>query len=99
MQPPIHKSEPLEWFDDVPKEPGYYWFYGEPQWGSMGGHYTGAFQPKNRLMLVEVKKISNGVIAVGDGRFLRLHKWDEKSEGFLGRWAQVTIPLTPAKEE
>lgn len=85
----------LDWFDDPPKEPGDYWFYGEPYMGEMGGHYTGTVKPCNKLILVEVHRIINGLAAVGNGNFVPLRKWDGKNRGYLGKWANATLPEIP----
>ena len=93
-QPPPHITIDEQWYDDPPQTPGYYWFYGEPHMGSMGGHYSGTVKPRYKLYLVEVHKISNGVIGVSNGQFISLRKWNINSmqEGVLGHWAQAKIP-------
>ncbi len=94
MQPPLHKITDAEWFDDPPQEPGYYWFYGDPYMGEMGGHYNGTVDPEYGLQLVEIHEIANGVMGVSNGQFIPLEKWNPESrhKGVLGKWAQVIIP-------
>jgi len=88
---PSHKTEKLEWFDEAPTEIGLYWFYGA-EMGGMGGHYDGTVKPEAKLKLISIRKISNGILAVTDGHFFELNKWDGKKAGWLGRWAQCTVP-------
>lgn len=92
VRPPVHLVREVDWFWHAPVEPGYYWFFGDQHMGECGGHFTGVVQPENRLCLVEVFKISNGIMAQSGGQFFNLHKWDGKVAGHLGRWAQATIP-------
>lgn len=93
--PPPHFSVKQPWFDDSPSEPGYYWFYGEPLMGEMGGHYNGTVEPEHKLYLVEVVAVRNGVLAVTRGHFMPLRKWDGVRRGFLGKWSHAVVPDAP----
>ncbi len=86
-----------EWTETPPSEPGYYWLYGEDSYGSMGGHYTGSVPPEKRLHYVEVRAISNGLMAVTSGRVISLKKFDaeKRQEGHMGVWQPVDIPSLP----
>ena len=92
VSPPTHLLVQSEWFDDAPTQPGYYWLLGDPYMGEMGGHFTGVTKPEIRLQLVEVSRISNGLLAVCGGHFITLNKWDGKQKGFHGKWAQAVVP-------
>tara|TARA_R110000868_G_scaffold14070_3_gene65605 strand:- start:1320 stop:1685 length:366 start_codon:yes stop_codon:yes gene_type:complete len=92
MNIPINTVVAQKWFDDAPTEPGYYWFYGEPWMGEMGGHYTGKVPPENRLMLVEIKQVTNGIVGISSGQFMNLRKWDGKQRGFFGKWTNAIVP-------
>lgn len=91
-RPPVHAVVIQRWHDDPPTEPGYYWFYGDPWMGQMGGHYAGTVGPENRLMLVEVQRVANGVVGVASGHFISLRKWDGRQAGCEGRWTAAIIP-------
>ena len=99
-RPPTHITIDEQWYDDPPQIPGYYWFYGDPHMGSMGGHYSGTVKPDYRLCLVEVFAISNGVLGVSNGQFIPLNKWniESKTQGVVGKWAQAKIPTIPNEE-
>jgi hypothetical protein len=90
--------EPQTWHADAPTKPGMYWFYGEPWMGEMGGHYTGTVKPEMRLSPVEIVRLSNGLIGMVSGQFMRLTKWDGKSPGYLGKWTIAVLPDTTFKE-
>jgi len=94
MKPPIHNSVETEWFDEAPSEPGFYWLLGDPYMGSMGGHDAGTIEPENRLLLVEVCTVSNGLMAVANGNFMQLEKWykGKRGEGWVGKWARAILP-------
>lgn len=95
VQPPIEVD--AEWFDDLPVEPGLYWFLGELHMGSMGGHYSGSIKPEFELRLVTVVRTRNGLTAHSSGHFVSMCKWDKEKmrTGVLGKWAQVMIPKRP----
>lgn len=63
----------------------------------MGGHYSGQIQPTKETHLVRIRKISNGLMAVTDGRFMSLKPFDKekKQEGYLGFWKKADLPTTP----
>ncbi len=87
-----------EWFDEAPVEPGYYWFFGDPWMGEMGGHFSGVTTPDYKLCLVHVWKIgaggSGGLAGVADGHFFNLKKWNGRGKGWLGRWGRAILPDT-----
>lgn len=71
------------WQTEWPKTVGEWWFYGW-QYGDK--------QSPPRLHLVRVRKIQNGFMIVGDGRF-----WYE-SEGAIGKWMKADMPKLPDLE-
>lgn len=91
-RPPVHTVVEQQGYDDPPDQPGYYWFYGDPWMGQMGGHYAGTIDPDKRLMLVEVERIANGLLAISKGQFIPLTKWDGKQKGYEGKWMSAIIP-------
>lgn len=38
----------VEWSEKAPTEPGKYWFWGVPVYGTMGQHYYDDYVPKNQ---------------------------------------------------
>jgi len=89
------------WTEAPPTEPGHYWLYGEDSYGAMGGHYTGSIPPETLLHYVEVRAISNGMMAVTSGRFISLKKFDaeKRQEGHIGVWQRVIHPSLPNDQE
>jgi hypothetical protein len=83
------------WTEDIPTEPGFYWFYGEPFMGEMGGHYDGTILPNNKLFIIKIHKNPSGLIAWTDGAFISLRKWDGKKRGVLGKWMPLPTPQLP----
>ena len=72
----------MNWMNDWPIEPGYYWFYG---W---------RFQDRDRLKelcYVKAYKIQNGISYVTCGHFLY------KEEGAKGVWQLVNLPELPTE--
>lgn len=69
-----------EWYTAWPTEPGYYWFAGWP------------FRFRDRepeLHFVKVRKISNGIAFITNGRFLY------QQEGAFGAWMKADVPIPP----
>jgi len=93
----------IDWTEEAPTEPGFYWFYGDPRYGSMGKDYmeehvnTESIGPS--VVLVEVFKISNGLMAKSEGTFVSLKKFEleKKCEGYLGFWKVCDIPVPPVE--
>lgn len=85
------------WAETPPTEPGAYWLYGDASYGSMGGHYSGTIQPEFRLHFVNVRAISNGLMAITEGRFISLRKFDSavRQEGHIGVWQPAKLPVLP----
>lgn len=89
---------PQIWYADAPSQPGYYWFYGEPFMGQMGGHYTGSVQPVICLHSVKLQLVGGKLMAVVDGQFMPLNKWDGSRVGYYGKWAVASLPYASVKE-
>ncbi len=87
----------LEWFDHFPTEPGTYWLYGDPEFGSMGGHYTGTIPFEPAMYFVEIFEIANGMLAKTEGRmvFDRPFDAEKRQAGFIGKWRKATLPDPP----
>lgn len=88
---------PEDWSFDPPKEEGRYWFYGDPRFGSMGGHFAGTVPPRLELHLVNVNRISNGFVFVCNGHFMPSRPFDKnrRSEGYVGVWQRAYAPPLP----
>lgn len=71
----------LEWIDEWPTRPGWYWFYGQ-----CFGDRTG--QPE--FHYVKVTKTSNSIAYLTGGHFLY------PSEHAEGVWQPVVFPALPA---
>jgi hypothetical protein len=85
------------WSREFPSKEGLFWFYGESNFGAMGGHFTGSVLPEPRFILVKIHKITNGLMAVGDGRFLPTDPFcmEGQSSGYLGFWKDASLPDGP----
>lgn len=70
----------IEWQDDFPKEPGYWWFYGWP--------FGKRQQPDPELCFVEVRKIVNGFMHTTKGFFL----YESEAKG---KWQKAILPELP----
>ena len=86
-----------QWQDTPPDSEGLWWLYGDPQFGSMGGHYTGSILFEPELHVITVQKISNGLMAHARGQFINLRPFDKRRqlEGYIGKWARVNMPELP----
>ena len=78
----ISEIKPKAWSGNWPIEPGYYWAYGQYKSLLKAGGY-----PRD-IMLVKVRKVSNGIMYVGDGQFL----YPEEMDLF---WLPATPPRGP----
>lgn len=88
---------PDDWTSSAPTKKGSYWFYGDECFGSMGGHFTGSIPPRLELHYVTVRAISNGMMAVTNGRFMPMRPFDPsvRREGYVGVWQPVQMPSLP----
>ena len=72
-----------KWTKTWPEEEGTYWFYG----------WSNAYNMNNgrevKLKLVNVRKISNGMLYLVGSEFLR------SSEGAYGMWLKTDLPECP----
>jgi hypothetical protein len=88
------------WRAEPPDEEGLWWLYGEEEFGTMGGNYTGVFPPKIELHCVKVWRIGGddgSLQGVCDGRFTDLRPFDREKRrpGFVGVWQKVKLPELP----
>lgn len=88
---------PEEWSPNPPNEEGWYWFYGDPMFGSMGGHFAGTVPPRLELHTVKCHRISNGFAFVCDGHFMASRPFDRnrRAEGYVGVWQRAHYPALP----
>lgn len=88
-------ADDILWSILPPTEPGHYWFYGDPEMGTMGCDYDEDPEPiKAKMYLIEIWKTGGGsLVATGDGRFLTLNQFDKlkKRSGYVGYWRKADI--------
>ena len=96
------KKEPSgRWSRSAPTEPGLYWLYGEADFGSMGGNYTGVYPPEAKLNFVQVQKIGGGVLmAICNGQFISLKPFnlEKRTIGYHGVWQAIELPALPTND-
>lgn len=86
------------WFSDFPKDPGFYWFYGDQYQGQMGCHFRDDSPPiEPSMQLVEIFKVSNGMMGKCEGQFFPTKKFDKSKhrQGYVGYFAKATLPDPP----
>jgi len=74
-----------DWQKEWPTEPGSWWFYGY-RFGNKV--FPWKENEKRELCLVEVRKVSNGIILVTHGHFLDKREAD-------GVWQKAILPELP----
>lgn len=87
------------WSSSPPDSEGFWWLYGDDEFGSMGGNYTGAVPADIDLHVVKVQRIGSGLIGVSKGRMIRLTPFDaaQKKPGYLGVWQRMVLPKLPSQ--
>lgn len=87
----------VEWSEKAPTEPGKYWFWGVPEYGTMGQHYYDDYVPKMEMHLMDVHKISNGLLGSCEGQIVSLQRFnkEKKCAGYLGKFAKAILPDPP----
>jgi hypothetical protein len=83
MTPVLAFLESTMWSRTIPVEPGMYWFYGFRS-NFAKGHTT------KDLMVVRVRKISNGVVYIGEGSI-----WSDREMD--GHWMPLPEPELPTE--
>lgn len=66
-----------------PKKDGWYWF-----WGYRFGKKTGNSENEKELILCRCRKISNGIMVIGDGQFMYEKELEE------AKFIPATLPIT-----
>ena len=91
----------MAWRAEPPDTPGFWWLYGDEEFGVMGGNYTGAFPPDIRLQLVDVQQLGDSLQGVVGGRFITLRPFDKENHvyGYVGVWQKAVLPDTPVNSE
>lgn len=86
-----------QWTADIPNDPGFYWFWGDLIRGGMGQDYNNPDPVKPEINLVDVRRISNGLMGVSRGHFVNLQKFcrSGRCEGVCGYWLKAELPLPP----
>jgi hypothetical protein len=93
------EDDGCRWSSSPPEEPGEYWFYGDPYKGQMGIDYQdNAPIVKPKMYLVQIRKISNGMMAVTEGQIIPLRKFNKAKvhgNGYVGYWRKAKFPNPP----
>ena len=85
----------MEWTEEIPTEPGYYWFHGYISAEEKRMDLDGFREPLgHKLHVVFVHRISNGFAFICDGHFMF-----PQEEGAEGIWQFLPIPLLPDGSE
>lgn len=77
----------MQWSQDFPTKPGYYWFYGDPF-----GNKRGADGLQVRLHWVRAYQGANSLVVVSDMNSFMY--WDE----VVGLWTQAIPPELPENQ-
>jgi len=97
-KPNIPPSDSVQWSPDFPREPGWYWFYGDQHQGQMGAHYRDPAPPiEPTMQLVEVFEVSNGIMGKCDGHFFGSKRFNKAKgvPGYVGYFAKADLPVPP----
>jgi len=95
----LANKEKMSWSEQIPKEVGFYWFYGDPFHGEMGQNYFDDSPPiETKMYLVEIFKVSNGLMATTVGQIIKLRKFSKinKQPGVVGYWQPAGLPVPPS---
>lgn len=86
-----------EWSEEFPTEPGNYWFYGNPWFGSMGCDYFDDAKPDMRMYLVRVHQTGNSVLGTTEGQIFYRQKFNKEKhqQGYIGKFAKADVPEPP----
>ena len=85
----IDKPAELNWVREFPTEPGAYWFVGERYKRNEHAKKNGE-KAAIELILCNMRKISNGVMLIGDGQII--HETELGDEWYF---TKATIPKIP----
>lgn len=91
----------MNWQTEPPDSTGFWWLYGDDEFGVMGGNYTGSIPAENKLHIIDVWKIGSGdnesLQGVSSGRFISLTPFDKdkRKPGYVGVWQKVILPKLP----
>ena len=88
----------MKWSTEAPTETGWYWFFGDPHMGQMGQDFTDEATVRPRIILAEVRSISNGFVTIGEGQFIPMRQFDKAlrgSYGYIDYWSPATLPTEP----
>ena len=86
------------WSNQLPTEPGQYWFCGDEFHGSMGSDYQPNSSPvKPEVKLIEARLTGNGLMYISHGQFVQRKQFDKEKRqaGWHGYWKKATIPQAP----
>jgi hypothetical protein len=89
------------WSSTPPNAEGFWWLFGDEEFGTMGGNYTGSYPPEMELRIVEVRTMGSGdgksLYGVAGGRMVPLTPFDaeKRKPGFVGVWQKAVLPDLP----
>lgn len=83
-----------EWTNAVPKEVGWYWFYGDAHGQA---RHVGTAYSSVRLESVQVKAISNGLAYIASGAFI--YPLGQENAAKFGLWQKMVVPELPKEKE
>ena len=88
-----------EWENTAPDTEGFYWLYGDPDFGTMGGNYTGVYPLEEKLHIVQINTIGDGLVGVCGGQIIFLQPFNEADRipGWVGQWMKIEVPRPPGR--
>ena len=93
----VSSTDLLGWSSDPPKTEGLWWLYGDEEFGTMGGNYSGSIPAIKELHMVKVIMIGSSLTGIAGGRMIPLRPFNENARrsGYVGVWQKVDIPVLP----
>lgn len=86
------------WSNQLPTEPGQYWFCGDEFHGSMGIDYQlNAPAIKPEIKLIQARQVGNTIMFISHGQFVNKHQFDKTTHkaGWHGYWKKADVPKPP----
>jgi hypothetical protein len=87
------------WSPNPPTEEGWWWLFGDEEFGTMGGNYSGTFPPEEALQVVKVEMLGDSLVGICRGRIIDLVPFDAEKRiiGYVGVWQKIILPELPKK--
>jgi len=90
-----------DWTLWAPEEVGWYWFFGDEEFGTTGGNFTGKCPPERNMHVVEISRLGRGLAGICRGRLIPLRPFSPAgrgSVGYVGVWHRAVTPTPPICE-